>query len=172
MRELVERDILPRELPTRPGKRAVPGDDHRPSAVLREPEDSERVRGDGPEGRAGPHAGGLQRGRVHDDAAHQPVVVRSEREDEQRGLGGDDDADCVVEVEAACRLPPLGGQQAIGQLEQPRLLVAGQQRPGREVLLHDRRTARRQSPSAQSHSHRSTGVSARPLGSAIPRDGR
>jgi hypothetical protein len=68
---------------------------------------------------------------MHDDPADHPVVVRVQVQHQQCGLRGDDDADRVVEGEAARRLPPLAGQQEVGDVQQPAPLLVVEQLPDR-----------------------------------------
>ena len=57
-----------------------------------------------------------------------------------RGLHRDHDPHRVVEVEPLGGLPPFAAQVLVRDLQEPLLLVVGEQRPDHEVLSDERRS--------------------------------
>ena len=101
------------------GLGGVPGDEHRPVAVVGQAEEREGAFLHRAFDRAGLRLPLHDLGRVDDDRLNGPVPVEVEPEDEEGGLGGDDRADLVGEGEAMSRLPPLLGDKRLHELAEP-----------------------------------------------------
>ena len=95
----------------------------------------------------------------HDDGADAVVPRLVESEDEQRGVGRDDGAHLVGQLELARRFPTLLAKQPVGELTQAVALVGSEQAPLSGALLEDlapavRKSLARGTPPAEHHAGR------------------